>query len=61
MKKLGCKDMGVACDFVATGETAEDVKKMLVDHAMKEHKDMFDKMSQEEKDGMMKKMDKMIM
>lgn len=61
MKKLGCKDMGVSCDFVATGENADDVKKMLVDHAMKEHKDMFEKMSQDDKDAMMAKMDKMLM
>lgn len=53
--------MGVSCDFVATGENADDVKKMLVDHAMKEHKDMFEKMSQDDKDAMMAKMDKMLM
>ena len=29
MFKFGCKDAGVECDFVATGNTVEEVKQAL--------------------------------
>jgi len=60
MMKLACKDMGTNCPFVAEGETAAEVKAKMMDHAMAEHKEMMDNMSEEEKDKMMKKMDDML-
>ncbi len=61
MKQLSCKDMGAAeCDFVATGNTAEELKDKMMEHAKMEHSDMLDSMSDDEKSGMMKKMDAMM-
>jgi predicted small metal-binding protein len=36
-KILRCKDIGVACDFVARGKTGEEVLKKAAEHARKEH------------------------
>lgn len=57
MYKLSCKAMGKGCDFETEGSTTEEVKEKMMEHAMSEHKDMLDKMSQKEKDDMMMKMD----
>ena len=58
MMSLSCKDMGATdCDYVAKGETTQDVKNNMMKHAMSDHKDMLDKMSKEERSSMMAKMD----
>lgn len=36
-KILKCKDVGVDCDFVASGKTDEEVLKKAAEHARKEH------------------------
>ena len=54
---LSCKDMGMSDDFVAKGETKEEVMGKMTEHAMTEHKDMMDKMSDTEKEEMKKKME----
>ena len=41
MKQLGCRDLGGNCDFVARGATDDEIKKKLMAHAEKDHKDMF--------------------
>jgi predicted small metal-binding protein len=61
MMKLSCRDMGADCDFAATGDTAEEVKKKMTDHAMTDHKAMMDGMSETEKKDMMAKMDEKMM
>jgi len=60
MKTLACKDMGSNCDFVAKGNTVEEVKSNMMNHVKMEHKDMMDNMSSKEKEDMMKKMDSMM-
>jgi len=37
MKALSCKDIGVDCDFIAKGMTADEVLKKAAEHAKKEH------------------------
>ena len=51
---LSCKDMGVAaCDYVAVGETREEVVKMASEHGIKVHpKEMKEYMSKMSKDEM---------
>jgi len=61
MKKLSCKDMGTDCGFVATGNTAEEVKKKMMEHANMAHKDMMAGMSGQKKEEMMKMMDEKMM
>ena len=60
MMKLACRDVGVDCDFVATGNTAEEVKKKGMDHAMMVHKDKMDSMNEDEKKKMMMKIDEVL-
>ena len=37
MKTLACRDAGCDCDYVAKGETEEDVLRDAARHGMKEH------------------------
>ncbi len=60
LKRLGCRDLGGDCDFVATGETPEQVKKALFDHAAKEHKEILEKMTLQDKIKITAKMDSML-
>jgi len=60
LKRLGCRDVGGDCDFVATGETAEEVKMALFVHAQKAHKDMLASMSPEELNKIAQKMDEIL-
>jgi predicted small metal-binding protein len=48
MMKFACKDAGVDCDFVATGETVEEVKENAFAHAEVAHADILKSMSQEQ-------------
>lgn len=59
--KLSCRDMGTDCDFVAKGETAQEVKEKMMAHANTDHMDMMKNMSEDEKADMMKKMDEKMM
>lgn len=36
-KEIRCKDVGVDCDFVVTGETEEEIMKKAAEHAKKAH------------------------
>jgi predicted small metal-binding protein len=48
MLKFACKDAGVDCDFVATGETAEEVKEKAFAHAGVVHAELLQSMTQEQ-------------
>ncbi len=61
MKTLNCKDVSGMCDFVATGETNEEVKKKLAEHGMEVHPEELNKMTEEEKMKMEKKEDELLM
>ena len=37
MKTLSCRDVGVDCDFVARGETAEEIMQKAAAHAKSAH------------------------
>ena len=37
MLSVSCRDVGVNCDFIGTGETEEELMNNLVDHAIKDH------------------------
>jgi predicted small metal-binding protein len=51
MLKFACKDVGVECDFVATGATAEEVKEKAFSHAGVVHADLIKNL---DKDGLAK-------
>jgi predicted small metal-binding protein len=48
-KRLGCRDVGADCDFVACGKTEEEVFQKVAEHARTDHnmkeipKDLYDK------------------
>lgn len=48
--KLACKelDSAIGCDFVVTGETAEEVAEKMTDHAKMEHPEAIKGMSDSE-------------
>ena len=37
MIRLGCREMGMDCSFIAAGKRPDAVKKMLFDHALRRH------------------------
>ncbi len=49
MFKFACKDVGVDCNFVATGATREEVKKKAFDHAGVVHADLMKDMTESQK------------
>ena len=59
MKQLSCRSLGEDCDFVATGETEDEVIEKGMEHTKNDHPDVWarmQQMSQEEKDKEMKEM-----
>jgi predicted small metal-binding protein len=60
MHKIGCADMGVKCEFKTEGEDRDQVKDIFLKHAMENHNDIMENMSEEEKDQMMKTVDEVI-
>jgi predicted small metal-binding protein len=37
MRRISCRDIGVDCDFVATGNTDEELMKACAEHGKKAH------------------------
>ncbi len=37
MKSLSCREAGCDCDYIATGQTDEEVMRNAAEHGMKEH------------------------
>jgi len=59
MKTLACRDAGMNCDYVAKGETMEELKKNSMDHVAAEHPDKVEEvkgMTDEQMMGMVKEM-----
>ena len=62
MKSLKCSDLNPDsdCSFEATGETNKEVVDKMFKHASEAHKDKLAGMSEEEKQGMVKKMNETL-
>jgi predicted small metal-binding protein len=54
MLKFACKDVGVDCNFIATGESVEVVKKAAFAHAEVVHKDILQSMPPEQLEALAK-------
>ena len=37
MRRISCRDIGVECDFVATGKTDDEVMRACAEHGKKAH------------------------
>ena len=48
MEKFACKDLGVNCDFVATGATKDEVMKKAMEHGAVVHADLMAGMTAEQ-------------
>jgi len=48
MEKFACKNLGMDCDFVATGATKAEVMKKAMEHGGTVHADMMKGMSKEQ-------------
>jgi len=60
MKMLSCKDMGGSDDFVAKGETKQEIMDKMAAHAKEAHPEMMEGKSEEEKMKMMEMMKEKI-
>jgi len=61
MKSLACKDVsGLECEYVAEGETNEEVKAALAQHGADEHAEEMEAMTPEDVEQMMAKMDELL-
>ena len=45
MQQFKCRDMGIKCDFVATGQTAQEVIQKAMAHAQEKHADVLKTMT----------------
>lgn len=54
MLKFACKDTGVDCAFVASGNSVEEVKQAAFAHAKVVHKDLLQSMTQDQLDELVK-------
>lgn len=60
MPKLGCKDLGGDCDFVAEAETATEVKRELLAHMERAHRERTRSMSEDERDALDVRIDQVL-
>jgi predicted small metal-binding protein len=60
MKEIGCRDMGVNCNFVAKGTTDEEVKKALWSHAEKAHAEVIKSLTADKRNEMSAMMDALL-
>ncbi len=52
-KELHCSDAGMPCDFIAKGETDEEVMASATQHVMKDHAVAVSALSEEERNKFM--------
>jgi predicted small metal-binding protein len=60
LKTFACKDLGMDCSFIATGDTAEEVKEKAFAHAQVVHKDMLATMTPEQMNDLAQGVEKNI-
>jgi len=60
MKNLACKELGeIPCDFIASGETDEEVKNKMFDHIETNH--IIELLSGRQLDKLEKKMERILL
>ena len=58
--KLGCRELGGDCDYVAEGRTPEEVKQELLAHVERAHGDRMARMSVDERDALDIRIDQVL-
>ncbi len=59
MLKFECKELGTNCNYVAKGNTLEEVKKDALKHAQNVHKDLLVKMTPQQMEDLDKTLTRM--
>ena len=60
MPKLGCKELGGDCSYVAEGRTRQEVKEELLAHVESAHKDRVERMTDDERDALDVRIDQVL-
>jgi predicted small metal-binding protein len=60
MEKFACKNLGIDCNFVATGATKEEVLKKAMQHGSTVHADLMKNMTKEQSADFAKKLEASI-
>ena len=61
MKILRCSDVtNQPCDYVAEGDSTEDIKDDMLDHFAQEHRSLWDMTPKAERSAMARQMDKLM-
>lgn len=60
MEKFACKDLGIDCNFTATGATKEEVLKKAMEHGGSVHADLMKNMTAEQSAGFAKQLEASI-
>ena len=60
MEKFACKNLGIDCNFVATGATKEEVLKKAMDHGSTVHADLMKNMTKEQSTAFAKRLEASI-
>lgn len=60
MEKFACKNLGLDCDFTATGATKEEVLKKAMEHGGTVHADLMKDMTKEQAAGFAQKLEASI-
>jgi predicted small metal-binding protein len=58
--KLGCRELGGDCDYVAEGQTPEEVKRALLTHVTHAHGERVARMSTDERDALDVRIDQVL-
>jgi predicted small metal-binding protein len=59
-KTIACKDFGLECPFSVTSDDGQEAIDMAMIHLKRAHAEKLEGMSEEEKAGMMEKMEGMV-
>jgi len=60
MEKFACKDLGLDCNFTATGATRAEVRSKAMQHGGVVHADLMKNMTKEQSAAFTKKLDSVI-
>jgi predicted small metal-binding protein len=60
VRKLGCRELGGDCDYVAEGQTPEEVKQELLAHVERAHHERMARMTEDERDALDVRIDQVL-
>jgi predicted small metal-binding protein len=60
LPKIGCRELGGDCDYIAEGVTTDEVKRELLAHVQHAHGTRVARMSQDERDALDVRIDQVL-